>query len=136
MVAKIESGKSIRGILHYNEDNGEQGDAKLILASGFAGDVDRMSPLQKYNRFKALTELNGKSKINGMHVSLNFDRSDRLDDGKLQQIALVYMVKIGFGEQKSFQQILEKYNITVCYRKGEGDRLFGRDLVEYNCLFV
>ena len=42
MVAKILSGKSIRGILLYNEDKIEKGGAKVLLASGFAADIDRL----------------------------------------------------------------------------------------------
>jgi len=99
MVAKIESGKSIRGILHYNEDKVELGEASLILASGFAGNIEKMSLVQKLNRFKHLTELNAKVKTNALHISLNFDASDKLDNRKLQQIAAEYMERIGFGDQ-------------------------------------
>jgi len=99
MVAKIESGKSIRGILHYNEDKVELGEAALIMASGFAGDIEEMSLIQKLNRFKHLTELNAGVKTNALHISLNFDASDKLDNGKLQQIASEYMERIGFGDQ-------------------------------------
>jgi hypothetical protein len=99
MVAKIESGKSIRGILHYNEDKVELGEATLILASGFAGDIEKMSLVQKLNRFKHLTELNTKVKTNALHISLNFDTSDKLNNRKLQQIAAEYMERIGFGDQ-------------------------------------
>lgn len=99
MVAKIESGKSIRGILHYNEDKVEKGEAKLIAASGFAGEVGRMSIVQKFKRFQRLIELNGKSKTTAVHISLNFDPSDKLDNAKLQQIASSYMEQIGFGNQ-------------------------------------
>ena len=55
MVGKIESGKSIRGILHYNEDKVEANEATLILSSGFAGDIEKMNFSQKFNRFKHLT---------------------------------------------------------------------------------
>lgn len=99
MVAKIESGKSIRGILHYNEDKVELGEAALILASGFAGEIEKKSLVQKVNRFKHLTELNAKVKTNALHISLNFDASDKLDNRKLQQIAAEYMERIGFGDQ-------------------------------------
>ncbi len=99
MVAKIESGKSIRGILHYNEDKVALGEASLILASGFAGDIEKMSLVQKLGRFQHLTMLNAAVKTNALHISLNFDASDKLDNRKLQQIALEYMERIGFGDQ-------------------------------------
>lgn len=99
MVAKIESGKSIRGILHYNEDKVELGEATLILASGFAGDIEKMNLVQKLKRFEHLTILNAAVKTNALHISLNFDVSDKLDSQKLQQIAADYMERIGFGDQ-------------------------------------
>jgi len=99
MVAKIESGKSIRGILHYNEDKVQMGEATLILASGFAGNIEKMSLVQKLGRFQHLTMLNAAVKTNALHISLNFDVSDKLDNRKLQQIASEYMERIGFGDQ-------------------------------------
>lgn len=68
MVAKIESGKSIRGILHYNEDKVELGEATLILASGFAGDIEKMNLLQKLKRFEHLTMLNASVKTNALEI--------------------------------------------------------------------
>ncbi|MES2456821.1 MAG: relaxase/mobilization nuclease domain-containing protein [Bacteroidota bacterium] len=99
MVAKIESGKSMRGILHYNEDKVLSGEAQLIFASGFAGDIEKMNLTQKLIRFKHLTELNGKVKTNALHITLNFDASEKPRIWKLQQIASEYMDRIGFGDQ-------------------------------------
>ncbi|MBB2143928.1 relaxase/mobilization nuclease domain-containing protein [Pedobacter sp. LMG 31464] len=99
MVAKIKFGRSMRGILIYNESKVEKSEAKIILASGFAVDIDRLNLNQKIQRFKNLTDLNPTIKTNAMHISLNFDASDKLDLQKLQQIAQTYMEQIGFGEQ-------------------------------------
>lgn len=99
MVAKIESGKRMHGIIHYNEDKVLAGTAQLILASGFAGDIDKMNIAQKLNRFKHLIDLNTNVKTNALHISLNFDASEKLDTSKLQQIAAEYMEHIGFGDQ-------------------------------------
>lgn len=52
MVAKIITGKSLRGALQYNESKVLEGKAELILASGFAGDIDRMNFNQKLQRLK------------------------------------------------------------------------------------
>src|SRR5690606_2785542 len=46
-----------------------------------------------------ITMLNGWVKTNALHITLNFDAQDRLDDTKLQQIATNYMERIGFGDQ-------------------------------------
>ncbi|MGY3054030.1 hypothetical protein ACVWYG_002233 [Pedobacter sp. UYEF25] len=99
MVAKIESGKSIRGILHYNEDKVKLGEAKLVMASGFAGDIEKMNLVQKLKRFEHLTMLNAAVKTNALHISLNFASSDKLESQKLQQVAADYMERIGFGDQ-------------------------------------
>lgn len=99
MVAKIITGKSLRGALHYNENKVLEGKAELILASGFAGDIERMNFNQKLHRFENLLMLNPKVKTNTLHISLNFDADEKLTDEILQKIALTYMEKIGFGDQ-------------------------------------
>ncbi|WP_233165856.1 hypothetical protein [Pedobacter sp. ASV12] len=48
---KIKTGKSIRGILQYNENKVVEGQANLILASGFAGDIDKMDFHNKIKDF-------------------------------------------------------------------------------------
>lgn len=99
MVAKIISGKSIRGILNYNEQKVTEGKAQLILASGFGGEIDRMNFANKIQRFGHLTMLNEKVKTNALHISLNFDSGENLSTDKLQEITMAYMDKIGFGDQ-------------------------------------
>jgi len=99
MVAKISAGKSIRGVLHYNENKVIEGEASLIMASGFAGEIEQMNFNQKLNRFHHLLELNPKVKTNAVHISLNFHSSEKLDNSELQQITNSYMEKIGYGDQ-------------------------------------
>lgn len=99
MVAKIKIGKSIRGILQYNENKVSEGEASLILASGFAGDIEKMDFYNKVKRFQHLNELKPSVKTNALHITLNFEASEKLDNAKMQQIAIAYMEQIGFGEQ-------------------------------------
>lgn len=99
MVAKISSGKSIRGILNYNEQKVTEGKAQLILASGFGGEIGTLGLVNKVQRFGHLTILNEKVKTNALHISLNFDSGESLSTDRLQQIAMAYMDKIGFGDQ-------------------------------------
>ncbi|GAB2610246.1 relaxase/mobilization nuclease domain-containing protein [Belliella aquatica] len=99
MVAKITTGKAIRGLLHYNENKMQQQVAKLIHAQGFMGRVDEMTLAQKLYRFQKLTNLNRRTKTNAVHISLNFSQKDKLDDDKLKYIAQTYMERIGFGKQ-------------------------------------
>ncbi|RQO74526.1 relaxase [Pedobacter sp. KBW06] len=99
MVAKIVIGKSIRGILHYNENKVSEGEAKLILASGFAGEIENMTFDNKLQRFQHLTDLKPSVKTNALHISLNFDSSENISSAKMQAIAIAYMEQIGFGDQ-------------------------------------
>jgi hypothetical protein len=99
MVAKISTGKSIRGMLHYNENKIAGGEAALIMANGFAGEIDQMNFNQKLNRFAHLQELKPDVKTNAVHISLNFHSSEKLKDELLQEIAGQYMERIGFGDQ-------------------------------------
>ena len=86
-------------MLQYNENKVTAGEAKLLLASGFAGDVNSFSTEQKLQRFEYLTMLNTRVKTNAVHISLNFDAQDKLSNEQLQQISMAYMERIGFGDQ-------------------------------------
>jgi hypothetical protein len=99
MVAKIKSGKSIRGILNYNENKVGQAEAQLLLASGFLRSPDQLSFNNKLDRFELLTSQNERSQTNALHITLNFSRKDILDDDLMQKIAMDYMQRIGFGGQ-------------------------------------
>lgn len=99
MVAKVISGKSIRGALNYNENKVKAGNASCIKAHKFGSEVKDLSFSNKLIRFQKLTERNPKVKTNALHISLNFDTSEKLDIKKLNSIAHTYMERIGFGEQ-------------------------------------
>ncbi|MNJ87508.1 Relaxase/Mobilization nuclease domain protein [compost metagenome] len=86
-------------MLHYNENKVTGGEATLIMASGFAGEIDSMNFNQKLNRFTHLQELKPDVKTNAVHISLNFHSSEQLKDELLQEIAAEYMERIGFGDQ-------------------------------------
>lgn len=99
MVAKVISGKSIRGALNYNENKVKEGKASCLLAHKFGSPVSDLSFSNKLMRFQKLTERNPKVKTNALHISLNFDTTERLEVRKLKAIAQTYMERIGFGEQ-------------------------------------
>src|SRR5690606_39983791 len=64
MVAKIISGKYIKGMLNYNEKKVLDGSARLILANGFAMDIGRLDLKGKLKRFEYRTMLNTRAKTN------------------------------------------------------------------------
>lgn len=99
MVAKVITGKNIQGALSYNEHKVSTGQAACILAQGFMKAVDDLSFYEKLERFTNLTEHNRRAKTNTVHISLNFDPSEKFDKDTLNAIASAYMEKIGFGDQ-------------------------------------
>lgn len=99
MVARIKSGKSIRGLLNYNENKVTAGSAQLIMASLFGTELEKLNFSDKLNRFQHLTELNDRAKTNSVHIMLNFDVNEIPNTLTMQQIAATYMDKIGFGDQ-------------------------------------
>lgn len=99
MVAIIHSGQSFRRSVHYNENKVEEQKAQCIAAINYPKDVDDLTLQQKINRLQKQAALNEKVKVNCVHISLNFDPSEKLSTERMQQIAQVYMEKIGFGVQ-------------------------------------
>ena len=99
MVARINTGKSISKALNYNEQKLQQGKAEILGESGFLKDVDKLNFYDKLNHFKRFTSLNERVVTNTLHVSLNFDPSEKIANEKMVEIAAGYMGKIGFGSQ-------------------------------------
>lgn len=100
MVAVINTGHSIRGILIYNENKVSQGSAVCIGEGNYPIDIEKMSESFKLGVFLRQLQRNENVKRSAVHISLNFDRSDKdLSKEKLMQIASSYMEKIGFGAQ-------------------------------------
>jgi hypothetical protein len=99
MVARINTVKSISKALNYNEQKVANGKAECITASGFIKDINTLNFYDKLHHFERLISLNERATINTLHVSLNFDSSDKINTEKLQAIAREYMERIGFGNQ-------------------------------------
>ncbi|WP_353196736.1 relaxase/mobilization nuclease domain-containing protein [Parapedobacter defluvii] len=99
MVAVIFSSNSIRGIFHYNENKVKEGKAVCLKAVNYPLDAADMTSEMKLDRLKKQIELNPRVKVNAVHISLNFDPSERLSESTLKEIAGQYMERIGFGEQ-------------------------------------
>jgi type IV secretory pathway VirD2 relaxase len=99
MVARIIIGRSIRGVLNYNENKVNERVAEYIRAENFYGEGHELKFYEKLNRFTTSLEKNNVARTNTMHISLNFDLKEKLDKDKLSEIASVYMDKIGFGDQ-------------------------------------
>lgn len=99
MVAIIKTGHSIHRILNYNENKVREGVAEIISATNYPMDVEQLSFENKLNRLKNQVALNQNVSRNSVHVSLNFDPSEKLSNEILKGISDTYMQKIGFSEQ-------------------------------------
>jgi hypothetical protein len=99
MVAKITTPKSIEAALNYNEKKVQKGNAVYLQAVNYLNEAKNMNFYQKLNGFERLNSLNERATTKTLHVSLNFDPSEKLAENKLLQIASDYMEKIGFGNQ-------------------------------------
>ena len=128
MVAKITIPKSIEAALNYNEKKVQKGNAECLHAANYLADASQMNFYQKLNGFESLNSLNERASTKTLHVSLNFDQSEKLSIEKLVEVANVYMNKIGFGEQPFFVYKHEDaghphIHIVSTTIKGDGSRI-------------
>lgn len=99
MVAKITMPRTIQAALNYNEQKTKKDKAVCLHAANYLADAKQMNFYQKLNAFERLNSLNERATTKTLHVSLNFDPSEKLPDKKLISIAEMYMHRIGFGAQ-------------------------------------
>ena len=99
MVTVIKTSHSVQRILSYNEIKVKEGKAECISAVNFPLELDRLNFTLKLNRFVKQASLNENVKRNAVHISLNFDPAESYSKEKLNEIAKIYMEKIGFGKQ-------------------------------------
>jgi hypothetical protein len=99
MVAVIHTSSSFRGTVNYNEQKVEESLATCIAAVNYPKNVEDLSFHQKLSRLENQAELNVKTKVNCVHISLNFDPSEKLSTEQLKEISEIYIQKIGFVNQ-------------------------------------
>lgn len=99
MVAKIAIPKSIEAVLNYNEKKVQKGAAECLHAANYLSEAKNMNFYQKLNGFEMLNNLNSRATTKTIHISLNFDPSEKLSNDKLIEVANEYMEKIGFEQQ-------------------------------------
>jgi hypothetical protein len=99
MVAKVNSGKNIVGILNYNEKKVREGLAKCIHENLFGRDVAELSFSAKLKCLENFSNRNRRATTKAVHISLNFHSSEKLNESLLVEIASTYMDKIGFADQ-------------------------------------
>lgn len=99
MVTKITTPHRISDALNYNEQKVKKGAAECIHAGNYLKEGWDMNYYQKLEGFENRNILNDRATTKTLHISLNFDPSEKHSKEKLIQIANLYMEKIGFGEQ-------------------------------------
>jgi hypothetical protein len=99
MVAVIHSSSSLRNALNYNEQKVKEQVATCLAAVHYPKDLEYLNFYQKLNRLQNQAALNVRTKVNSVHISLNFDPSEKLSEERLKEIADTYLQKIGFAKQ-------------------------------------
>lgn len=100
MVVRITSPHSLQRALNYNEQKCQKEKAVCLFAGNYLLEPSQMNFHQKMERMQDLIARNERAKkSNTLHISLNFDPSEKFSQDKLIQIAGAYMDKIGFGSQ-------------------------------------
>jgi len=99
MVSVIHSSSSLRNVLNYNEQKVNEGVAECLEAAYYLKEADKLTFNQKLLRLKNQASLNTRTKVNTVHISLNFDPSESHNQDTLRAIAASYIEKIGFCGQ-------------------------------------
>ena len=99
MYAEVNSARSIRSPLVYNEQKVEDKQALFLDAHNFWQEKDELTLRDKQQRFSSLTVLNERSRKKILHFSVNFHPDDKVGDKEMTRIAAEFMKGIDFGEQ-------------------------------------
>ena len=100
MVAKIGSGSSLYSALAYNHQKVQEGHARVLLVNNMLETPNGNFGIGICtNSFAPYLLANKRTENPVIHISLNPDPSDKLDDEQLSEIAQVYMKKLGYGNQ-------------------------------------
>lgn len=99
MYVKIKTNRNVAQSLRYHEQKIDQRKASCILAENFLKDTEDLTWKDKLSHFQRLNSLNERTKVNTVHISMNFHPSELLSNDKMKQLATEYMTGIGLGEQ-------------------------------------
>jgi hypothetical protein len=121
MIAKIGRGKSLFGALAYNMDKVKNNTATVLAGQKIIESPDGTFTIpQILNSFHAYLAANRKTEKPVVHISLNPDPEDKVNNNDYKTFAKDYMEKMGYGKQPF---IVFKHNdiershihiVTVC----------------------
>jgi hypothetical protein len=99
MVAVIDTTENLMQVLNYNEKKVQHNKAVLIHAGNFLKQKEHLSFYDKKESFEHLNELNSRSRVNMLHVSVNFHPSEKITAEQMKDISEKYMEGIGLEDQ-------------------------------------
>lgn len=100
MIAKINSGKSVFGVLQYNKIKVEDNTAEVLYSQKMFDSVDgKFSIRDCMDSFYPYLASNRRTENVVFHASINPDPKDKLSDEQLSTLAQRYMEKLGYGNQ-------------------------------------
>ncbi|WP_245916992.1 relaxase/mobilization nuclease domain-containing protein [Mucilaginibacter yixingensis] len=85
--------------MNYNEAKVRAGEAVCLEAGFYPMAAADLSFQQKLRRLEMLTELNQRTTVNSLHISLNFHPSEQFSDERLKELAEEFLDRIGFTGQ-------------------------------------
>jgi Relaxase/Mobilisation nuclease domain len=139
MVANIETSESLSGVLNYNKTKVQHGNAELIHAGNFLQGKNEMNFNEKFEWFQRLNELNTRSKVNMLHVSVNFHPEDRSTKQQMTAIADKYMDAIGLKDQpylvyQHHDAAHQHFHIVSSLNHSDGKRIRTHNIGRINLL--
>lgn len=100
MIAKIGRGSNLYGALAYNNLKVEHENGKILLANKMIETPNgQYSVAQLAASFEPYLIANQNTEKHTLHISLNPDPKDEVNDNRFRELAEEYMNKMGYGNQ-------------------------------------
>lgn len=100
MIAKIGRSCNLYGALAYNNVKVEKENGEILLLNKIIENVKgRYTVGQLAESFEPYLIANRNTEKHTLHISLNPDPKDQVNDEKFKEMALEYMKEMGYGEQ-------------------------------------
>jgi len=117
MVAKINVGSSLYGVLAYNQKKMEEMEADVLFAHRiFESENGRFDIRSCMESFEMFLPQDIRTEKPIIHISLNPHPDDKLSDAQLSQIAQEYMDMLGYGNQPYIvykHEDIERHHIHI-----------------------
>jgi hypothetical protein len=128
MFARIEVSKAIIRALDYNEKKMAEGKAERIGAENFLKDYPDLKKQEIMDRFRQRSSFNERFHDQGLHISLNFGKTEKLGNEKLALLANRYMTGMGFEDQpyvayRHHDAGHTHLHIVACNVRADGDKI-------------